>query len=219
MGSVDNQVCGCDQSHVLAPIVRHLGQVCIGLVAGVSGQPGAHVEKQAVGDGILVVITSVGRGNLPPETSTTIHAIPSRRLSVEHSLGQSQPLRFILGGVGKCSFGGRKDGETPESLIVVTEGECLCVGFVVFILTDLVEQSFGHDFVELGVTRVMPVVDPALNMSPHISAIVVPPLTQKRANEGRNQESRKRGGGVKSQAGPRKSRLNTPITAPPSHQK
>lgn len=165
VGSVDNRVCGCDQSHVLAPIVRLLGQVCIGLVAGVSGQPSAYVEKQAIGDGILVVITIVGRGNLPPETSTTVQGIPPPCLSVEHSLGQSQPLRLIFGGVGKCSFGGRKDGETPESLIVVTEGERLCRGFVVFVLTNLEEQSFGHDFVELGVTRVMPVVDPALNMS------------------------------------------------------
>lgn len=84
-------------------------------------------------------------------------------------------MRFIRGGVGKRSFSGRKDGESPESLIIVTEGECYCFGFVVLFLADLVEQSFGHEVVELVVAGVMPVVNPTLNNAAYQHSI--PPET------------------------------------------
>lgn len=83
-------------------------------------------------------------------------------MSVEDGLSQSEPLRLVFRWVGKFALGGGEHSEGPESLIVVTEGEGLRRGLVVVVLPDLIEHGLAHEFIELVVTGVVPILDPSL---------------------------------------------------------
>lgn len=189
MRAIKHLVLWRDQAYLLTPVVRPLGQIRIGLVARVPRQPRAHVEKQPVGDGVLVIVATVGGDHLPPHTAAAIIGIPPRGLSIEDGLGQGEPLRLIRGGVGEGSFGGRDDGEGPESLIVVAERELLRGGFVVVVRADLIEQSGCHEVVELVISSVMPVVDPSLQRR-HMSTPYFPTKRRIQREERRDKKIR-----------------------------
>lgn len=97
--------------------------------------------------------------DLPSQTTATVLGIPTSGLGVEDGLGEGEPLRLIGFRMRKIVFGGRHDGETPESLIIVSFGSGLVEGHVIVVVADLEEQCLlgeGNVFV---VACVGPVID------------------------------------------------------------
>jgi len=162
MGSVVDLVILRHQAIALTPIVRLLRPIRVRLIAGVSCEPRTQMEKQTVGDRVLVVVALVRREDLPSQSTATRSSIPAPSLSVEHCLCQGKPLRFILGRVGVSALSGGHGGNAPEGLIVVSESERLIRGLVVFVGADLEQHGFCYDAVKSVVISEEPIVYPGL---------------------------------------------------------
>lgn len=165
LGNVDtinNGVVTTNNPDLLRPFPRLLRPINIRLISGIPTQPGAHVEKQPVRNGIFVVVALILRNGLPAESATACIRIPPSGLPIKHGLHESQPLRLILWGIRESTFCRLHGGDGPECLIVVPEGHCLIRRFVVLVRADLEKHSFGDDVVILGVPSEGPVVDPCL---------------------------------------------------------
>lgn len=109
-----------DVTHALRPVPCLCRPLRVRIVARIPGQPRPEVEKDAIRDRILVIITP-GRIHLPPHAAVAVLRIPPRRLGIEHRLRQREPLRLCRRGVLKVRLG-RQDGRhAPEALVVVAE--------------------------------------------------------------------------------------------------
>jgi hypothetical protein len=133
---VDLVVTG-DQTVFFNPSPCFLRPFGVGAVSRVPCQTRAHLEEQSVGDRVLVVVTLVGGGDLPAQTSVTRSRVPSRRLSVEHGLRKSEPLRLVRWRIRVATLGSGHRRDSPERLIVVTQRKGLVRRLVIVIRADL----------------------------------------------------------------------------------
>lgn len=67
MGTIIDLVIGVYQPHAGRPVPDLLGIFGICLIISVPGEPGTEVEEAAVCNGVLVVIPTEERVNLPPQ--------------------------------------------------------------------------------------------------------------------------------------------------------
>lgn len=137
-----------DVLHAPEPVPCPFRPLRVRVVACVAREPGAHVEEDAVCDGcalvsqctcqggggrgtrgigqpptVLVVVSRVGTGNLPPQAAVARLVVAARVcLRVPHGLGQFEPLRLVRRRVGELVLGGQQGGQSPEALVVVAEG-------------------------------------------------------------------------------------------------
>lgn len=160
VSAVEDVVVLVDIAHAHAPVVRLLRPLRIRVVAGVAGKPRAQVEEDAVGNGVLVVVSVVGQRDLPPQAAVAVLAVPPRRLGVEHGLRQREPLRIFGGRVLEVILGGDHGRHPPEALVVVAQGRGP-VGWHVAVLwrAGLEDQRVFRHVVVRRVVRVVPVVD------------------------------------------------------------
>jgi hypothetical protein len=110
-----------DQTVLLYPSPCFLRPFGVGAVSRVPCQTRAHLEEQSIGDRVLVVVTLVTGGDLPAQASVARSRVPSGRLSVEHGLRQSEPLRLVGWRIRVATLGSGHRRDSPERLIVVTQ--------------------------------------------------------------------------------------------------
>jgi hypothetical protein len=109
---------------------------------------------------VLVIEPAVRPRDLPPHPAVALLVVPGRvRLGVEDGLGEGQPLRLVVWGVGEVVLGGQHDRHAPEALVVVPERCRHVEGLVVFVGAGLVQHRLGYDLVVRVVARQLPVVD------------------------------------------------------------
>lgn len=89
VSAIVKEVVGVSKVDVADPIPHPVSPLSVGVVTGVSGQAGGHIEEAAVRDGVLVIVAGVEREDLPPQSSGTSRGVPSQSLRVEDSLGKS----------------------------------------------------------------------------------------------------------------------------------
>lgn len=86
--TIPNSIVLGNHADILAPLVSFLCPVEIGLVPSISSQTSAEVEEAAIGNGVLVVVSSVELRNLPSQSAAT----GARRNIVFHGLGVEDTL-------------------------------------------------------------------------------------------------------------------------------
>lgn len=134
-----------DEAYALHPIPRLDHPVRVRRVAGIPVETGAQVQEATVGDAVLVIVSVIRKGDLPPQSAAARLVVPiGARLRVEDGLGQSQPLRFIGWRIRELHFRGAHGGKSPEGLVVVSQGRCYVGGHVCVVLTDLELQGLHY---------------------------------------------------------------------------
>lgn len=112
---------------------------------------------------VLVVVSVVGKGNLPPQTTTTGLVVPvGVGLRRPDTLRQRKPAGLIRRRVGEVHLGSGHGSHAPEPLIIISQG-CRDVGrHVVLVRTDLPLHTGDDLLVVRRVAGVEPVVDQGL---------------------------------------------------------
>ena len=145
------------QTNIEHPVPGALSPVRIGRVTGINRKTSRQIKEAAVGDGVLVVVPVVEAIDLPFQATIAALLVPSHDLSVEDSLGQGQPLRFIFWRIGVSYFGRGHDRNAPEGLVIVSQGAGLIGGHEIGLVTGLVQQGLSGDVVPFCIARVVPV--------------------------------------------------------------
>ena len=147
------------QSNILHPIPSLDSPFRIGLVASVQGQSRGQVEEASVRDGVFVSITVVEWENLPSQATIAHIRTPPFCLGIEDSLGKSEPLWLVRGGVLEVRFGSCHGRQAPKALIIVSQGSRLVFGHEIKLVANLM-QHCCHYYIVIGrVAGVVPVVD------------------------------------------------------------
>lgn len=173
------------QADALHPLPGFLGPFGICLVLGIARKSSAKVEKAPVCDCVLIIVTDVGEGHLPTQSTTTDVVVPALRCGhfVEDSLGEGQPLGLVLGWIREVVLGGSHGGHAPEALIIVSHGDGIVGGHEVLVGADLEE----HSLLDEVVVRVVAGEEPVVNQSPpHGTAfppVIVSFVLRRRARE------------------------------------
>ena len=141
------------------PIVSFFSPLSVRVILRIRGQSCTEIEKDAIRDGVLIVVAVVKGKNLPPQPSIAGVGIPPQRLRVEDGLGKGQPLRLFGWWIGEILFRRRHRGHAPEPLIIVAFGLGLIGRHVVGIGADLVEHALGHHIIVRTVIGVVIVVN------------------------------------------------------------
>lgn len=147
-----------DQTNLRNPVISLLGPLEIRFILGESTKAGSDVEKATIRYRILVIIPVVEGKYLPPQ-ATFASLVPTMSLRVEGTLGDSQPLRFVLGRIRKTSLGRHHGSEGPKCLVIIAFGFGLVRRHEVPGLTGLVQDGLRGGFVVRRVAGVSPVID------------------------------------------------------------
>jgi hypothetical protein len=161
MGAVIHGVrLGVDEANVEEPVPRLFGPVAVRLVARVSREACANVEEAAVGDGVLIIIAPVQRGNLPSQPAPARVVVPvRRRLRVEDGLREGQILRLARGWVREPALGAEQGRHAPKRLVVVAQRGRVVERHEIPVVARLVQDRLHHVVVVRRVARVEPIVD------------------------------------------------------------
>src|SRR3569833_2445086 len=181
MGAVVDIVVGRHEAHFVHPVLRFVRPVGVGRIQRVASQARAHVEEDAVGDAVLVVVSIIGGGDLPPHaTAARVVVALGGGLGVEDALGQGQPLRLVLGRVREGGLGCEHGRHAPEALIIVTEGQRPVVWLVAVLRLE--EHGLRYHVVVARVVGVVPVV----NQGPPEGAALPPVVVAIRRRAGQD---------------------------------
>lgn len=101
------------------PLPDLLGPIGVKLITEISVKARGDVEEATIGYGIFVIVSLVEKEDLPLESPSTRHLIPSIFPSIEHCLGKRQPRGLPTSQVWQSVLCGRHGGHSPESLVVV----------------------------------------------------------------------------------------------------